>query len=106
VSFSRKFVLGELDDAMLRQRSKQVYTMVLPTQSWAVFIATFLASTVEFVEAFTIVLAVRVMVNWRSALLGTAAAIGILAIVVSTFGIALVRFVPLETLREVITVRR
>lgn len=37
-----------------------------------------LASTVEFVEALTIVLAVGVVRGWRSALLGTAAALAVL----------------------------
>ncbi len=32
---------------------------------WAVAIAAFLASAVEFVEAFTIVLVVGVTINWR-----------------------------------------
>ena len=36
-------------------------------------LASFLASTVEFVEALTIVLAVGVVRGWRSALLGAAA---------------------------------
>jgi uncharacterized membrane protein len=44
----------------------------MTTQLWAVFIAAFLASAVEFVEAFTIVLAVGVTINWRSTLAGAA----------------------------------
>ncbi len=69
---------------------------------WAVFVAAFLASAVEFVEAFTIVLVVGVTINWRSALAGTAAAAGALAVLVGIFGTALVRFVPLDTLRLVV----
>src|SRR5260370_42600661 len=72
------------------------------TQLWAVVIAAFLASTVEFVEAFTIVLVVGVTVNWRSALAGTAAAVGALAVIVAVFGTALVAFVPIEALRRVV----
>jgi uncharacterized membrane protein len=66
---------------------------------WAVFTAAFLASTVEFVEAFTIVLVVGVTINWRSAFAGTAAAAAALAVLVGIFGTALVKFVPLDVLR-------
>lgn len=64
-----------------------------------VFIAAFLASTVEFVEAFTIVLVVGVTVNWKSALVGMAAAALALAALVGVFGTALVIFIPLAALR-------
>jgi uncharacterized membrane protein len=50
----------------------------MTTQLWAVFIAAFLASVVEFVEAFTIVLIVGVTIKWRSALAGALAATGAL----------------------------
>jgi uncharacterized membrane protein len=66
---------------------------------WAVLVAAFLASTVEFVEAFTIVLVVGVTVNWRSAFLGTLAAVGALIVIVGIFGTALVVFVPINVLR-------
>ena len=46
----------------------------MTAQLWATFLASFLASAVEFVEAFTIVLVVGVTINWRSALLGALAA--------------------------------
>ncbi len=68
-------------------------------QLWAVGIAAFLASAVEFVEAFTIVLVVGVTINWRSALAGTAAAAGALAVLVAIFGTALVHYVPIGALR-------
>jgi uncharacterized membrane protein len=71
----------------------------MSAQLWAVVIAAFLASAVEFVEAFTIVLVVGVTVNWRSAFAGTAAAAGALAVLVGIFGTALVHFVPLGALR-------
>jgi uncharacterized membrane protein len=71
-------------------------------QLWAVFIAAFLASAVEFVEAFTIVLVVGVTINWRSALAGALAATGALAVIVAIFGTALVRFVPIDALRIVV----
>jgi len=69
---------------------------------WAVLVAAFLASAVEFVEAFTIVLVVGVTINWRSALAGAAAATGALALIVAILGVALVRVIPIEGLRLVI----
>src|SRR2546429_194 len=69
---------------------------------WVVATAAFLASTVEYVEAFTIVLVVGVTVNWRSALLGALAAAVTLALLVATLGTALVQWVPLDVLRTVI----
>jgi uncharacterized membrane protein len=69
---------------------------------WVVATAAFLASAVEFVEAFTIVLVVGVTVNWRSALLGALAAAATLALLVVTLGTALVKWVPLDVLRTVI----
>lgn len=66
---------------------------------WAVFLASFLASMVEFVEAFTIVLVVGVTVNWRSAFAGTAAAAVALAALVAVFGTALVKYVDINVLR-------
>lgn len=64
-----------------------------------VLIAAFLASTVEFVEAFTIVLVVGVTINWKSSLVGMAAATVALAVLVGIFGTALVVFIPLPVLR-------
>jgi uncharacterized membrane protein len=69
---------------------------------WAVIAAAFLASAVEFVEAFTIVLVVGVTINWRSSLAGALAAAATLAVIVATLGVALVRYVPLEYLRLVV----
>jgi uncharacterized membrane protein len=61
-------------------------------------VAAFLASLVEFVEAFTIVLAVGTVRGWRSALTGVAAAIGLLiAIVVA--GSSVLEQLPLSALR-------
>src|SRR5579864_1251054 len=64
-----------------------------------VLIAAFLASTVEFVEAFTIVLVVGVTINWKSAFVGMAAATVALIALVGVFGTALVIFIPLAALR-------
>jgi uncharacterized membrane protein len=72
--------------------------------NWAVLSASFLASTVEFVEAFTIVLVIGVTINWRSALTGAAAAAGALVVIVGALGTALVIFVPINTLRLVVGV--
>ena len=67
-----------------------------------VLIAAFLASTVEFVEAFTIVLVVGVTVNWKSAFVGMAAATLTLVALVGVFGTALVVFIPLDVLRTAV----
>jgi len=62
-------------------------------------VSVFLASSVEMVEAFTIVLAVGVTRGWRSALEGACAALVILAALVAAIGPALVHYVPLSGLR-------
>src|SRR5581483_2384597 len=69
---------------------------------WAVAVAAFLASAVEFVEAFTIVLVVGVTINWRSAIIGTLAAVVALAIIVAIFGVTLVQYIPIDVLRLVV----
>ncbi len=76
----------------------------MTAQLWAVFAAAFLASAVEFVEAFTIVLVVGVTINWRSSLAGTALAVVVLALLVGIFGVTLVQFAPLQVLRVVVGV--
>ena len=63
--------------------------------------AAFLASLVEFVEALTIVLAVGAIRGWRSALIGAAAGVGFLTLLVTLFGHALER-APLHTLQLLI----
>ena len=57
-------------------------------------VATFLASAVEFVEAFTIVLAMGLTRGWRSALWGVGAAIGALAVATAIGGYALATWFP------------
>ncbi len=69
---------------------------------WAIATAAFLASAVEFVEAFTIVLVVGVTINWRSSLLGAFAAAATLAVIVATLGVALVKWVPINDFRLVV----
>lgn len=65
--------------------------------------AAFLASIVEFVEAFTIVLAVATIQGWRPALLGTAVGIALLAALVAIFG-PLLEQIPIAVLQLVIGV--
>jgi Ca2+/H+ antiporter, TMEM165/GDT1 family len=65
--------------------------------------AAFVASTVEVVEAFTIVLAVASVRGWRPALGGAAAALGVLAVVVAALG-PLLSLIPLHVLQLVIGV--
>ncbi|MEX3937698.1 COG4280 domain-containing protein [Paraburkholderia phymatum] len=63
--------------------------------------ASFLASTVEVVEAFTIVLAVGVTQSWRSAFVGTGIAFTVLAALVFFIG-PLLTLIPLQLLQYVI----
>jgi uncharacterized membrane protein len=60
--------------------------------------AAFLASTVEVVEAFTIVLAVATLRGWRPAALGTAGGLGLLAAAVVVLGPLLDR-IPIHALQ-------
>jgi len=69
---------------------------------WAIASASFLASAVEFVEAFTIVLVVGITINWRSSLLGAFAAAATLAVIIATLGVALVKWVPINDFRLVV----
>lgn len=65
--------------------------------------AAFLASLVEVVEAFTIVLAVGTLRGWRPAAFGTVAALGLLGLLIVLLGPLLDR-VPLHLLQFVIGV--
>ena len=65
------------------------------------FLAAFLASAVEMVEALTIVLAVGVTRGWRSTLIGVGAAALALAVIVAALGPALT-LVPIDALRLVV----
>jgi uncharacterized membrane protein len=78
--------------------------VLLFTPDWVVGTSAFLASTVEFVEAFTIVLVVGLTINWRSSLIGAALAAVTLAVLVAIFGVTLVKFIPLDVLRLVVGV--
>ena len=65
--------------------------------------AAFLASFVEFVEAFTIVLAVGLTRSWGPALTGTGLAVAVLAALVLAFG-PLFSLIPLHVLQFVVGV--
>jgi len=67
----------------------------------ALFIAVFLACAVEAVEATTIVLAAGTARDWRSAGLGTGAALAVLAVITAALGPA-VSEIPLRGLRVVV----
>lgn len=67
--------------------------------TWGVVIAAFVACFVEMVEATTIVMAMGFTRSWRSALIGTAAAIGVLAVVTVIAGYALTTFLPTSALQ-------
>jgi uncharacterized membrane protein len=70
--------------------------------TWGLVIAAFVACFVEMVEATTIVMAMGFTRSWRSALIGTAAAIGALAVVTIVAGYALTTFLPESALQLVI----
>ena len=58
----------------------------------------FLASVVEVVEAFTIILAVGTVQGWRPALAGAAMGFMVLAVIVTAFG-PLLQLVPIQALQ-------
>src|SRR5947209_5093660 len=64
----------------------------------------FIASSVEFVEALTIVLAVGTTRGWRAPLVGAALAALTLAAIVAVIGVALVTVVPRHVLQIVVGV--
>jgi Ca2+/H+ antiporter, TMEM165/GDT1 family len=77
--------------------------MGVSTSSTVVLLlAVFGASTVEMVEALTIVVAAGVTRGWRSALEGAAAAILVLTAIVLVVGVPLIHYVPIDTLRVVV----
>jgi len=69
---------------------------------WSAVLPSFFASVVEFVEALTIVIAVGATINWKSSLWGAAGGFGVLAVIVGIFGTALVRYVDLNVLRDIV----
>jgi uncharacterized membrane protein len=79
----------------------------MSTFSWSIVApaigSAFLASVVEVVEAFTIVLAVGMLRGWRPAVMGTLAGLGVLGVIVVALG-PLLDQVPLKGLQLVIGV--
>ena len=75
---------------------------VHPSSDITLAVAVFLASAVESVEALTIIVAAGLSRGWRSALEGTAAALGVLIVLVGALGPALVHLVPIDALRTVV----
>jgi uncharacterized membrane protein len=69
--------------------------------AWSAITSAFLASSVEAVEALTVVLAVGVVRGWQSAVLGTVGALALLAVLVAVFGLALAS-IPIEVLQVVV----
>jgi uncharacterized membrane protein len=69
---------------------------------WGLLIATFAACFVETVEAATIVMAMGFTRSWRSTMLGTGSALGLLAVVTAFAGYALQTFLPDSVLQLVI----
>jgi len=63
--------------------------------------STFLACAVEMVEALTIVLATGITRGWRSALIGTLAALATLAVIVAILGPA-IALVPIHAMQLVV----
>src|SRR5437868_5567460 len=80
------------------RRSMNGYASILP-----VVTASFLASFVEVVEAFTIVLAVGLTQSWRPAFIGTGLALGTLAALIVVLGPVL-GLVPIHLLQFVVGV--
>jgi uncharacterized membrane protein len=75
----------------------------MSTSSTVVLVlAVFGASTVEMVEALTIVVAAGVTRSWRSSLEGAAAAVAVLAVIVLAVGVPLIHYVPIDALRVVV----
>jgi uncharacterized membrane protein len=72
------------------------------TSTVVLVLAVFGASTVEMVEALTIVVAAGVTRGWRSALEGAAAAVAALAVIVGAVGVPLIHYIPINALRVVV----
>jgi uncharacterized membrane protein len=68
------------------------------TSTVAVLVAAFAASSVEMVEALTLVVAAGTR-SWRSAFEGTAAALVLLAILTASVGLPLAHYLPIDALR-------
>src|SRR5262245_27779199 len=76
-------------------------TITFWTASTSAVATTFLASLVEAVEAFTILLAVGTVRGWRPSLLGAASGIAVLALLVVVLG-PLFYLVPLQLFQLIV----
>lgn len=72
--------------------------------SLLVALATFLAAGVEWVEALTIVLAVGMFKSWRTAILGTLAALGVLLVLIAIFNFTITEYISISLARTVVGV--
>src|SRR4029453_7490319 len=77
-----------------RGRSSARGELPVDAATWGLLIATFVACFVEMVEATTIVMAMGFTRSWRSAVAGTLAALGALAVVTAFAGYALANWLP------------
>lgn len=87
------------------QQMLQIYDergSTVTAATWGLLVAVFVACVVEMVEATTIVMAMGFTRSWRSALTGTAAALGLLAVVTAVAGYALTTWLPEALLQLVI----
>ncbi len=75
---------------------------VSTSSTTVLLLAVFAATTVEAVEALTIVVAAGSTRSWRSALEGALTAVVLLAALVAVVGVPLVHYVPIDTLRVVV----
>lgn len=66
--------------------------------AWPLFISVFLACAVEAVEATTIVLAAGTARDWKSSLLGTGTALGLLGLIIAAIGPS-ISSLPIDALR-------
>lgn len=71
---------------------------------WSIFVPTFLAASVEWVEAFTIVLAVSLSIGWPRAMGAAVTALGVLGVMTVATGGVLKLGVGIERLELVIGV--
>jgi len=72
--------------------------------NWYVLVAALLASSVEFIEALTIVLAVGTVEGYRPAIRGTLFAVLTLAVLTTVLGVGILHYVPINVLRGIIGV--
>jgi uncharacterized membrane protein len=72
--------------------------------SLLVALATFLAAGVEWVEALTIVLAVGIFKSWRTAILATVAALGVLLVLIAIFNFTITAYISISLARTLVGV--